>query len=231
MENIEQLQEQNAKLTERLNNAAKFFREQKAQIESLTKENEELKNKIETLEYTSEDDAKNLGKANEYASQLEKYVKELEKSNNDLNEQVQQKLQQLKAFENTTNNEIKKLTEVRDSLINEKKELETKIQTIETKFKEQEKFVAETINTKLSELETENKKLKGEYDVLNETVAKLKTDNESLIESNKKLTESNKKLNETCDELDNNSRFLEEQMDKYVTFVKFIQDSMKNLND
>ena len=231
MENIEQLQEQNAKLTERLNNAAKFFREQKAQIESLTKENEELKNKIETLEYTSEDDAKNLGKANEYASQLEKYVKELEKSNNDLNEQVQQKLQQLKAFENTTNNEIKKLTEVRDSLINEKKELETKIQTIETKFKEQEKFVAETINIKLPELETENKKLKGEYDVLNEAVAKLKTDNESLIESNKKLTESNKKLNETCDELDNNSRFLEEQMDKYATFVKFIQDSMKNLND
>jgi DNA phosphorothioation-dependent restriction protein DptG len=46
MENIEQLQQNNAKLQERLNNAAKFFREQKAQIESLTKENEELKNQI-----------------------------------------------------------------------------------------------------------------------------------------------------------------------------------------
>ena len=45
MENIEQLKLENAKLTERLNNAAKFFREQKAQIEALTKENEELKRK------------------------------------------------------------------------------------------------------------------------------------------------------------------------------------------
>ena len=33
METIEQLQEQNNKLQERLNNAAKFFREQKTQIE------------------------------------------------------------------------------------------------------------------------------------------------------------------------------------------------------
>lgn len=45
MENIEQLKQDNLKLTERLNNAAKFFREQKAQIETLTKENEELKSK------------------------------------------------------------------------------------------------------------------------------------------------------------------------------------------
>ena len=43
MDNIEQLKQDNAKLTERLNNAAKFFREQKAQIEALTKENEDLK--------------------------------------------------------------------------------------------------------------------------------------------------------------------------------------------
>ena len=46
MDNIEQLKQDNAKLTERLNNAAKFFREQKAQIESLTKEKEELENKF-----------------------------------------------------------------------------------------------------------------------------------------------------------------------------------------
>ena len=43
METIEQLQQDYAKLQGRLNNAAKFFREQKAQIEALTKENEELK--------------------------------------------------------------------------------------------------------------------------------------------------------------------------------------------
>lgn len=48
MENIEQLKQDNLKLTERLNNAAKFFREQKAQIETLTKENEELKSNIQS---------------------------------------------------------------------------------------------------------------------------------------------------------------------------------------
>ena len=48
MEQIEQLQQDNAKLQERLNNAAKFFKEQKAQIESLTKENEELQSNIQS---------------------------------------------------------------------------------------------------------------------------------------------------------------------------------------
>ena len=46
MDNIEQLKQDNAKLTERLNNAAKFFREQKAQIESLTNE---IKEKTEPI--------------------------------------------------------------------------------------------------------------------------------------------------------------------------------------
>lgn len=52
MESIEQLRQDNVKLTERLNNAAKFFREQKAQIEALTKENENLKITNENLTAT-----------------------------------------------------------------------------------------------------------------------------------------------------------------------------------
>ena len=46
MSNIEQLEKDNIKLQERLTNAAKIFKEQKLQIESLTKENEQLKNSI-----------------------------------------------------------------------------------------------------------------------------------------------------------------------------------------
>ena len=49
MGDIEQLKQDNAKLQERLNNAAKFFREQKAQIENLTKENDELKHDAESF--------------------------------------------------------------------------------------------------------------------------------------------------------------------------------------
>ena len=50
MENIEQLKADNAKLTERLNNAAKFFKEQKATIEKLTEENEEVQKAYELSE-------------------------------------------------------------------------------------------------------------------------------------------------------------------------------------
>ena len=56
MEDIEQLKQDNAKLTERLNNAAKFFKDQKAQIDNLTKENKQLKDQnIEVPEQVDEE--------------------------------------------------------------------------------------------------------------------------------------------------------------------------------
>ena len=71
MEDIEQLKQDNAKLTERLNNAAKFFKDQKAQIDSLTKENKQLKDQIEGFE--------NEFKSNEaYSDDLNKQIDRLE---------------------------------------------------------------------------------------------------------------------------------------------------------
>ena len=71
MENIEQLKQDNAKLTERLNNAAKFFKDQKAQIDNLTKENKQLKEQIEGFE--------NEFKSNEaYSDDLNKQIDRLE---------------------------------------------------------------------------------------------------------------------------------------------------------
>ena len=71
MENIEQLKQDNAKLTERLNNAAKFFKDQKAQIDNLTKENKQLKDQIEGFE--------NEFKSNEaYSDDLNKQIDILE---------------------------------------------------------------------------------------------------------------------------------------------------------
>ena len=71
MEDIEQLKQDNAKLTERLNNAAKFFKDQKAQIDNLTKENKQLKEQIEGFE--------NEFKSNEaYSDDLNKQIDRLE---------------------------------------------------------------------------------------------------------------------------------------------------------
>ena len=71
MEDMEQLKQDNAKLTERLNNAAKFFKDQKAQIDNLTKENKQLKDQIEGFE--------NEFKSNEaYSDDLNKQIDRLE---------------------------------------------------------------------------------------------------------------------------------------------------------
>ena len=71
MEDIEQLKQDNAKLTERLNNAAKFFKDQKVQIDNLTKENKQLKDQIEGFE--------NEFKSNEaYSDDLNKQIDRLE---------------------------------------------------------------------------------------------------------------------------------------------------------
>lgn len=83
MDNVEQLKQDNEKLQERLNNAAKFFREQKAQIETLTKENTQLKEQINSLEFNEESDASVI---NNYANDNEKLKKTIQNLNNQCNE-------------------------------------------------------------------------------------------------------------------------------------------------
>ena len=83
MDNIEQLKQDNEKLQERLNNAAKFFRKQKAQIETLTKENTQLKEQINSLEFNEESDASVI---NNYANDNEKLKKTIQNLNNQCNE-------------------------------------------------------------------------------------------------------------------------------------------------
>ena len=83
MENIEQLKQDNAKLTERLNNAAKFFKDQKAQIDNLTKENKQLKDQIEGFE--------NEFKSNEaYSDDLNKQIDILEAKLKEQNVKLEQ---------------------------------------------------------------------------------------------------------------------------------------------
>jgi len=139
MENIDQLKQDNAKLTERLNNAAKFFREQKAQIETLAKEKEDLNKQC-----------------NEYELKLQDVEKKLE-----------ERINNLRSVENTTNEEVKKVTIARDEWIE-------KYRKLEEQFKEQEKFESDVINTKVPELETKLKNAEAAYEDLRKKYTEIK---------------------------------------------------------
>lgn len=162
MDNIEQLKQDNAKLQERLNNAAKFFREQKAQIEALTKENEELKR-------TPKEEVIDTEKWNALATEKENLSK---------------KVETLQSQFNQSNEEVKKVTSARDEWIEKCRKIEKDIESkdlyikelqntynevfaekekITKLFKEQQKFESEVINTKVPELEERLKNTEKAY--------------------------------------------------------------------
>ena len=74
MDNIEQLKQDNEKLKERLNNAAKFFRDQKAQIEALTKENEDLKEQVNVFKNATNERGDEMRKSLDKCKELEKTI-------------------------------------------------------------------------------------------------------------------------------------------------------------
>ena len=162
MDNIEQLKQDNAKLQERLNNAAKFFREQKAQIETLTKENEELKR-------TPKEEVVDVEKWNALVTEKENLSK---------------KIETLQSQFNQSNEEVKKVTFARDEWIEKYRKIEKDIESkdlyikelqntynevfaekekITKLFKEQEKFETEVINVKVPELEERLKNTEKAY--------------------------------------------------------------------
>lgn len=96
MDNVEQLKQDNAKLQERLNNAAKFFREQKAQIDSLTnevKEKTELaldyRNQIESLTKENNGLKSNIDSKDKAYKILQETYNEVFAENKQLKEQVE----------------------------------------------------------------------------------------------------------------------------------------------
>ena len=173
MDNIDQLKQDNAKLQERLNNAAKFFREQKAQIEALTKENEELKR-------TPKEEVVDAEKWNALATEKENLSK---------------KVETLQSQFNQSNEEVKKVTSARDEWIEKCHKLESNIESkdkaykvlqdtynevfaekekITKQFKEQEKFETEVINKKVPELEERLKNSEAAYEQLRKKYDEIK---------------------------------------------------------
>lgn len=191
METIEQLKQENEKLNARLAKAVEVFKEQKANIEAVTKERDDLqekyndvfeaaknlgleiaqlKSKIHEQENIVDQDATINELRNEIESKNKAYkilqdtYNELFADNTKLKEQLEQRLKQVRAVENTTNEEVKKVTAARDEWITKYKDLEAELTNLKSINKE--------INILKDEAELKLSTIQKEYeDKFNETIA------------------------------------------------------------
>lgn len=190
MEQIEQLQQENAKLQERLNNAAKFFKEQKAQIETLTKENEELKANSKD-DYISPAKWNNLviekeslnDKLNDYENKitlLEEDNIKLSKDNDDFKkyiETLQEDINKLKENNDNFEKEYKSLEFINDDLNKQIDILESKVSDLLASDKEYKEAYAKekeentALNTALGEAEEKYDKLMNQFEKCNKFIS------------------------------------------------------------
>ena len=212
MENIEQLKADNAKLTERLNNAAKFFREQKAQIETLTKENEELKRKPQDDYVTPEKwnalvtEKESLNKKlNEYELKLQAS----EKSYKELKEMYDNEINHFNKEQSAYENSITLLEEDNIKLGNDVHKQKEYIEKMEREheqvindLKKENKEAEEQFNKILDSTELELNNVKKEND-------KLKNDNLELEADYQALANMHEKLQHRVDAYDNKVNALE----------------------
>lgn len=197
MGDIEQLKQDNVKLQERLNNAAKFFREQKAQIENLTKDLKEANDKLETKtkEYDellensqkmSSDNNNCYDELKELKSELDKLTKE----NDELKHDAESFNSLQESYENTIKSKdqaFKTLQDTYDEVFAENKKLTEDI-------KEQTKFESDVINTKVPELEEKLKNSEAAYDELHKKYAAIKVLHDGDLNRYNELEDNYEKL-------------------------------------
>ena len=135
METWAPIKQEKDKLQERLNNAANFFREQKAKIEALTKENEELKN--EKKEITLDSSEEILKENNELKVKLQ--------NSNEAYEELRKKYQELKEL---NDGDLKRYNELEDNyegLQNKYQELEKMLQYLPNYLMTTQQFLSRLI--------------------------------------------------------------------------------------
>jgi len=205
MDNIEQLKKDNAKLTERLNNAAKFFREQKAQIEALTKENEELKNSPKEEVIDTEKWNKLVAEKENLQKQIEGYENE-RKSNeaysDDLNKQCDEyelKIQKLESDIDSKDKAYKVLQDTYNEVFAENKTYKKQLKEANT--------AALNVSAKFEELKELNNKLKED---LEKSINQIKVTEKQSDEELKKITTAR---------------------DEWITKYKELEKEIKNISD
>lgn len=224
METIEQLKQDNTKLQERLNNAAKFFREQKAQIETLTKENEELKLKAENFENVAANKQKVIEKLEEENKQIDELkhdadcfnslqesyendikskdqaLKVLQETYNEVFAEKEKLTEQIKVTEKTSEEEKKKIIEARDQWKGMYTELESKIKEYDI-ARGQAELRLENIQieytNKFDEQNKEIEELKQKINAQQAQYNTLKEQNEDVINDRNEIKEKLDKFNQS----------------------------------
>ena len=230
METIEQLKLEKDKLTERLNNAAKFFREQKAQIEALTKENEELKR-------TPKEEVISTEKWNALVTEKENLNKQLKDKNVEITnykDALDSCNIQLNDYKKMNNDLLKN----KEDLNKQCDEYELKLQSLEENYKESVKTCKELstendeLGSKLIQLENEKNKQIEVYNIkFRELELKFDAVSKEYI---KKFEDQNieiEKLNDQKCAYENDYLELENQLkekDKEIKNLKTINDDINN---
>ena len=203
MEDIEQLKQDNAKLTERLNNAAKFFKDQKAQIDNLTKENKQLKDQIEGFE--------NEFKSNEaYSDDLNKQIDRLEAKLKEQQDSYENKMELLVEELNAKYSNLQNEYAILDNKYQDTKiELENSLMT-EAKLKADNEALKNS-NKALSSYEKEIEDLKSKNENIrsqfNEKV-------NALQDALNKHIEDAKKFNKLYDDCENEKLAIQNDYDE-----------------
>lgn len=236
---LEQLRQENEKLQERLNNAAKFFREQKSQIETLTKENEELKRKPKD-DYVSPEKWNNLVIEKESLNkQLDEYKLKLQTVETDKENALQlfkevdkqvgelrQENEQLKAQLEDTKNTLSTVTIVAENEQDYKEKYNELLEKFEAIKVEYDNEV-----TKTKDLNDILDKVKCDYE---QTKIDLLAVQESNLRNGKELTVANEKINEyeqTIKSLELNSKRQLDELSNKLQSKEIEYSELKKISD
>lgn len=228
MEQIEQLQQENAKLQERLNNAAKFFKEQKAQIETLTKENEELKR-------NSKDGYVSPEKWNSLVDEKNILIDQLKDAYNQTNiykDALKSADIQISNFNNQINsyeNNITLLEEDNIKLSKDNDDFKKHIETLQediNKLKENN----DNFEKEYKSLEFINDDLNKQIDILESKVSDLLTSHKEYEEAYAKEKEENTALNTALGEAEEKYDKLMNQFEKFNKFISLIITTAEEFN-
>lgn len=226
MDNIEQLKQDNAKLTERLNNAAKFFREQKAQIESLTKENEELKSKYKEQENFESNTI------NKVVPELEEKVKALQTEN----EQILKKYEARKEQHVELLGKIEQLEHDAESFNNLQEGYEKEIENLKKSNALQDEEIAQLkkeSTKRISEYQAQIEDLKiaakNEIDKRLADYGMLQRSYEDLNDKYKLAQKESTNSQELSKQLDEKNKFISEVQEKIKDYIKQIAELKESL--
>lgn len=208
MSNIEQLEKDNIKLQERLTNAAKFFKEQKLQIESLTKENEQLKNSI-----SSSDDIKNL-------------QSQLEAQENSLKE----KSLEYKNTIDTLNTKLTNNEAAYEELRKKYNELKGETSNKYAKLQKDDADVIDSLKKQISEQDSIIESKDKAHSVIQDTYNELFEKYKELSEKHNKLTADYIDLSVNYEKLKNINNY-SSKLDAYKLFVSNVQNLINETNE